>query len=140
MNRLHPNFSGMNGHQLFQYMATRSRELASHRGEDVDRVRKKIAFDFVLRRLAANAPSNYVLKGGYAIEIKFGMLRATKDLDLFTRELLREVFRSDTATAAKKIRQRLVDHLATPVSDNDRLVRCTCEAAHSRRVQLLAPQ
>ncbi len=123
MTRIHAKIAEMNGRQLLQYLATRSRELASQRGEDVDRVRKKIAFDFVLRRLAAHATSSYVLKGGYAIELKFQKLRATKDLDLFTRTPFRDVFRNDIEAAAKKLRQHLVDHLALPASNYDHLVR-----------------
>lgn len=56
----------MTPRRLLSHLADKAASLAKERGEPIDRVRKKIAFDFLLHRLAVRAPGKYVLKGGYA--------------------------------------------------------------------------
>ena len=47
------------------------------------RMRKMIAFDRLLARLQASDPSAWLLKGGFALQLRFGdRSRTTKDLDL----------------------------------------------------------
>jgi hypothetical protein len=54
---------------------------ASERAVDVNRLRRYLVFQRVLRRLAADG--TWVLKGGYALETRLGLgARATRDLDL----------------------------------------------------------
>ncbi|MGI8477017.1 MAG: nucleotidyl transferase AbiEii/AbiGii toxin family protein [Thermomicrobiales bacterium] len=49
----------------------------------VDRLRKLVVFDRLLARLLAVAPQRWVVKGGVALELRFGdRARTTKDLDL----------------------------------------------------------
>lgn len=50
-------------------------------------------------------------------------MRATKDIDLATRILMRANFAKDFATAASLMRQKLANQLAYPVGLVDRLVR-----------------
>ena len=50
-------------------------------------------------------------------------MRATKDIDLATRILMRANFAKDFATAASLMRQKLVNQLAYPVGPEDHLVR-----------------
>lgn len=53
--------------------------LAQERGQDVNRLRRHLTFQRVLRRL----DESWVLKGGYLLEARLGATaRATKDLDL----------------------------------------------------------
>lgn len=92
-------------------------------------MRKKIAFQLLLARLESAAGREYTLKGGYAIEVKFGVVRATKDVDLITRSLVRAAFTSDLAAASVIMRQKLVNHLASPAGPDDRLVRFRVEDA-----------
>lgn len=48
----------------------------------VSRVRKRIVFERLLARLVAQAPSEWVLKGGFALELRLGnAARTTKDAD-----------------------------------------------------------
>jgi Nucleotidyl transferase AbiEii toxin, Type IV TA system len=47
------------------------------------RLRKRVAFERFLARLAASEPSGWVLKGAFALELRLGLrARATKDIDL----------------------------------------------------------
>jgi len=51
----------------------------------LQRIRRKVAFERFLARLFHEKPYPWVLKGGYALEVRFEISRATKDLDLGTR-------------------------------------------------------
>jgi Nucleotidyl transferase AbiEii toxin, Type IV TA system len=49
----------------------------------VSRMRKRIVFERLLARLVARAPGEWVLKGGFALELRLGnRARSTKDLDV----------------------------------------------------------
>lgn len=51
-------------------------------GEDLARLQRRVAYERFLARLFAFAPDRWVLKGGYALELRLGgRARATKDLD-----------------------------------------------------------
>lgn len=50
---------------------------------DLDRLSKRVAFERFLARLFDQDPHRWVLKGGYALELRLGgRARATKDIDL----------------------------------------------------------
>jgi hypothetical protein len=49
----------------------------------VMRLRKRVAFERFLARLAVTEPGSWVLKGAFALELRLGVrTRATKDIDL----------------------------------------------------------
>jgi hypothetical protein len=48
----------------------------------LNRLRRQVAFDRLLARLFRNDPPPWVLKGGYALELRFKTARATLDIDL----------------------------------------------------------
>jgi hypothetical protein len=48
----------------------------------VNRLRRQVAFDRLLARLFRIDPAPWVLKGGYALELRFRAARATVDIDL----------------------------------------------------------
>ncbi len=51
--------------------------------EDLQRLRRKVAFDRFLARTFNNSEElRFLLKGGYSMELRFNMARATRDLDL----------------------------------------------------------
>jgi hypothetical protein len=81
---------------------------ASARGVDVGRLRRQVAFERLLVRLAADRPDSsqvWVLKGGLALELRLdGQCRATRDLDLAT---------IDGAPDGIEVRHRLLDALAS---------------------------
>ena len=69
-------------------LETRLNERARRDGVDLQRLRRQVAFDRLLARMFD--PSDavrdaWVLKGGYALEMRFHMARSTKDLDLTVR-------------------------------------------------------
>ena len=51
-------------------------------GMDLQRVRRQVAFDRLLERLFNEPGQPWVLKGGYALELKLKIARTTKDLNL----------------------------------------------------------
>ncbi len=52
---------------------------------DLQRLRRQVAFDRFLARLAGVPGSPWVLKGGYAMELRYRKARSTKDLDFTMR-------------------------------------------------------
>ena len=52
---------------------------------DLQRLRRQVAFDRFLARLFGVPNKNWVLKGGYAMELRFQTARTTKDLDFTVR-------------------------------------------------------
>jgi hypothetical protein len=63
----------------------RLNRLAREKGMDVQRLRRQVAFDRFLGRIAAAHGLSFVLKGGYALELRIDHARATKDIDLSFR-------------------------------------------------------
>jgi hypothetical protein len=68
-----------------QSLESRLKAIAKERAIDLQRVRRKVAFERFLARLFSVQPYPWVLKGGYALEVRFAVARATKDMDLGTR-------------------------------------------------------
>ncbi len=69
-------------------LETRLLERSRRDAIDLHRLRRQVAFDRLLARMFdANLPGRdgWVLKGGYALEMRFHRARATKDLDLTVR-------------------------------------------------------
>jgi predicted nucleotidyltransferase component of viral defense system len=66
-----------------QALSERLKRQALEEGIDPGRLRKQVAFERYLARLFSLAPSRWMLKGGYALELWLrGRARATKDIDL----------------------------------------------------------
>jgi hypothetical protein len=66
----------------------RLQDIAGKEGIDLQRLRRQVAFDRLLARLfqAAQPPGlPWVLKGGYAMELRIKAARTTKDIDLTMR-------------------------------------------------------
>lgn len=55
---------------------------SSKTNESIQRLRRKVAFDRLLARIAIQEPPIFFLKGGYAMELRIANARATKDMDL----------------------------------------------------------
>jgi len=49
---------------------------------DLQRIRRTVAFNRFLARIFADSTSPWVLKGGYAMELRLDNARATRDIDL----------------------------------------------------------
>jgi len=66
-----------------QALGERLKRQAEGEGVEIERLRKRVAFERYLARLFARDPAPWVLKGGYALEIRLGgRSRSTKDIDL----------------------------------------------------------
>lgn len=53
--------------------------------QDMQRLRRQVAFDRLLARLFRTENSPWILKGGYAMELRLPMARTTRDIDLGVR-------------------------------------------------------
>jgi len=79
----------------------RLRRISVESGTSLSRLRKLVAFDRLLARMVATSPDLWVLKGGYALEIRLGVRsRATKDIDVSSRVPLDEASNILSAAAA----------------------------------------
>src|SRR5271156_4039293 len=65
----------------------RLKRLAHEERLDLQRVRRQAAFDRLLCRLFANPDAPWLLKGGYAMELRLRTARTTRDIDLALRRL-----------------------------------------------------
>jgi len=60
----------------------RLRELAREQGREMNRLRQLMLFDRLLARVAAVFGDAAILKGGFALELRLGRARTTRDVDL----------------------------------------------------------
>ena len=65
----------------------RLKKLAQLENLDLQRVRRQTAFDRLLCRLFANPNAPWLLKGGYAMELRLKTARTTRDIDLAVTQL-----------------------------------------------------
>lgn len=63
-------------------LESRLKNISIAKGENLQRLRRKVAFDRLLARLFSTEEQNFFLKGGYAMELRLKSARATKDIDL----------------------------------------------------------
>lgn len=63
-------------------LETRLKGIAQKTNQDLQRIRRKVAFERFLARVFQHDSDGFVLKGGYAMELRFSTARATKDIDL----------------------------------------------------------
>lgn len=73
---------------LRQALEARLATQAAADGIDLQRLRRRAVFERLLTRLERAAKARWVVKGGMALELRFGQLaRSTKDLDLASRDV-----------------------------------------------------
>jgi len=73
------------GAALRAALEERLKQIAKTENIELQRLRRQVAFDRFLARLFDSADTQWVLKGGYAMELCFQIARATKDLDFTLR-------------------------------------------------------
>jgi len=89
---------------LRQALETRLGNRSRESGIDLERLRRRAAFERLLVRLELGAPHRWVVKGGMALEIRLGdRARSTRDLDLALR---------DAQGDGSSVRELLIDCLA----------------------------
>lgn len=70
-----------------QALASQIQSVNKNTGLPLSRLRKLVAFDRFLVRLFHDQPDDWVLKGGFALQLRLGeRARTTKDIDLLARE------------------------------------------------------
>lgn len=75
-------------------LEARLKKLAQTTGEDLQRLRRKVAFDRLLARIfRGDREPQFLLKGGYAMELRFKQARATRDIDLTCLEHFKEILK-----------------------------------------------
>lgn len=81
-----------------QALDRRLARMSAETGRSSSRLRKEVGFDRLLARLVAVAPERWVLKGGLALDYRFGdRARTTRDIDLDTSGSELEAARDLTA-------------------------------------------
>lgn len=70
-----------------QSLEERMKQLSLNQGTDLNRIRRRVAFERLLARLFLEGNPRWLLKGGYAIELRLqDIARATKDIDLYMHD------------------------------------------------------
>lgn len=70
-----------------QALDDRLKSEAASTGVSLQRLRKRVAFELLLRRLVTAAPDRWVLKGALALELRLqATTRTTRDIDLGRRD------------------------------------------------------
>lgn len=67
-------------------LEARLQGISKKSGEDLQRLRRKVAFDRLLARVFSEENTGFFLKGGYAMELRSVEARTTKDIDLTTTQ------------------------------------------------------
>jgi len=82
---------------------------------DLNRLRRQVAFDRLLARLFREEPAPWVLKGGYALELRFQAARSTVDIDLTLQRVVAET--SPDGDTSQVVRAMLQSAADTPLGD-----------------------
>ena len=72
---------------------------------DINRLRRQVAFDRLLARLFQESSVPWVLKGGYALELRFKAARSTVDIDLALQEVAATSRSGDTNRVVREMLQ-----------------------------------
>jgi hypothetical protein len=87
-------------------------------GIDLQRLRRQVAFDRFLARMFSNRPKAsypWVLKGGYAMELRMHSARTTKDIDLTLHDGTR--LSKEPGERREQVRAMLQDAAAALLDD-----------------------
>ena len=79
---------------------------------DPNRLRRQVSFDRLLARLFREDPAPWVLKGGYALELRFKAARSTVDIDLTVQRVA-----ASGGDANQVVRQMLQSAAAVALGD-----------------------
>ncbi len=96
-----------------QALEARLNGIARQRHVDVQRLRRQVAFDRFLCRLFQHAADRWLLKGGYAMELRLRESRTTRDIDLATRGPIR-----GSGPLSDRILRLLQDAVSLDVGDH----------------------
>ncbi len=72
---------------------------------DINRLRRQVSFDRLLARLFRDDAAPWVLKGGYALELRFKSARSTIDIDLTVQRIASATEGGETVQAIREMLQ-----------------------------------
>ena len=99
-------------------LETRLQTRAREHGTDLQRLRRQVAFDRFLARMFSKGPKAaypWLLKGGYAMELRMHSARTTKDIDLTLHDGTR--LSKNAKERGEQVRALLQEAAATPFDD-----------------------
>ena len=102
-------------YDLRQAIAHHLRLLSKDQGVSIERLRRHLAFERLLARLFKEPQPAWVLKGGYAMELRAHNARVTKDIDLTIPE--GSGFPTDYRAMSAMLYNNLTDALAEDLGD-----------------------
>lgn len=82
---------------------------------DVNRLRRQVSFDRLLARLFREESAPWVLKGGYALELRFKAARSTVDIDLTVQRV--EATTTEGGDTNRVVREMLQSVADIPLGD-----------------------
>jgi len=82
---------------------------------DLNRLRRQVSFDRLLARLFREEPAPWVLKGGYALELRFKAARSTVDIDLTLQQAVAAT--SEGGDTNQVVREMLQNAAGIPLGD-----------------------
>ena len=91
-----------------QSLESRLKTISKKTSIDLQRIRRKVAFERFLARLFITQPYPWVLKGGYSMEVRFEVARATKDLDLGMRLKIAGTIDEQQTILLEKLQERAI--------------------------------
>ncbi|MFQ5730025.1 MAG: nucleotidyl transferase AbiEii/AbiGii toxin family protein [Waddliaceae bacterium] len=86
-------------------LEARLKRIAEQTNQDLQRIRRKVAFERLLARIFQQDAKSFVLKGGYAMELRFSTARATKDIDLTCLHRINDNESTMEAIIVRELRQ-----------------------------------
>ncbi len=99
-----------------QSLEERLNQLAKNQGTDLGRLRRRVAFERLLARLFTQENPRWLLKGGYAIELRLQEIaRATKDIDLSMHDSSFQILQGQNPQ--QMLRELLQDELTRDLDD-----------------------
>ena len=102
-------------YDLRQAIAHHLRILSRSHGVSIDRLRRHLAFERVLARLFKKPNPAWILKGGYAMELRLHHARVTKDIDLTISE--DRAFPTGYREMSTVLYDKLIDSLEEDLED-----------------------
>lgn len=86
---------------------------------EIQRLRRLVSFDRLLARLFADQNSPWLVKGGYSLEVRYGMkARTTRDVDLTLPGFTTDFVQQDTAI--RSVWEKLQDAAAIEGDERNR--------------------
>ncbi|MFP5205190.1 MAG: nucleotidyl transferase AbiEii/AbiGii toxin family protein [Acidobacteriota bacterium] len=92
----------------------RLRNISAAERVDINRLRRQVSFDRLLARLFRDDAAPWVLKGGYALELRFKSARSTIDIDLTVQRVAGAAEGGETVQA---IREMLQERASASLND-----------------------